>query len=90
MTIRKTISFTKQHEEWLKSRIASGEYASESEYVRDLIRRDQQANEQFAALKASIVVGLQSGVSGPNLNDIKLAAERTLIANGRLPPNPES
>lgn len=29
--------------EWVQSRIESGEYASVSDYVRDLIRRDQNA-----------------------------------------------
>lgn len=29
--------------EWVQSRIQSGEYASVSDYVRDLIRRDQNA-----------------------------------------------
>jgi antitoxin ParD1/3/4 len=29
--------------EWVQSRIESGEYASVSDYVRDLIRRDQSA-----------------------------------------------
>jgi antitoxin ParD1/3/4 len=29
--------------DWVQSRIESGEYASVSDYVRDLIRRDQNA-----------------------------------------------
>ncbi len=31
---------------WVQSRIESGEYASVSDYVRDLIRRDQPARER--------------------------------------------
>ena len=29
--------------DWVQSRIESGEYASVSDYIRDLIRRDQNA-----------------------------------------------
>lgn len=43
--IRKSISFTEQHDEWLKSQIESGRYANESEYIRDLIRRDQHERD---------------------------------------------
>ncbi len=35
------ISVPDSMREWVQSRIASGEYASVSDYVRDLIRRDQ-------------------------------------------------
>ena len=35
------ISVPDSMREWVQSRIESGEYASVSDYVRDLIRRDQ-------------------------------------------------
>jgi len=37
------ISVPDSMREWVQSRIESGEYASVSDYVRDLIRRDQNA-----------------------------------------------
>lgn len=43
--------------DWVQSRIESGKYASVSDYVRDLIRKDQSTTadqEQLAALDASI------------------------------------
>lgn len=84
-TVRKTISFTDQHEAWIKARIASGDYASDSEYVRDLIRRDQQENEKFQTLKAAIVEGLESGKSSRGVKDIMRDVERRLRDNGTLP-----
>ena len=82
-TVRKTISFTEQHDSWIKSRIASGNYASDSEYVRDLIRRDQLENEKLSALKAAIFDGLESGVSERNVQDIMQDVEKRLRANGK-------
>lgn len=87
MTVRKTISFTEQHDEWIKSRIASGAYASDSEYVRDLIRRDQKEDEKFASLRAAIEEGLGSGVSARNITDIMESVEGKLKANGTLSPD---
>jgi len=37
------VSVPESMREWVQSRIESGEYASVSDYVRDLIRRDQNA-----------------------------------------------
>ena len=85
MTIRKTISFTEQHDDWMKSRIASGSYASDSEYVRDLIRKDQQENQKLAILKAAIAEGLESGVSNRSVQDIMKDVESRLGSNGAIP-----
>jgi antitoxin ParD1/3/4 len=90
MMIRKTISFTEQHDEWIKSRIASGDYASDSEYVRDLIRKDQRENEKFASLKAAIADGLNSGISERGVKDIMASVEEKLRTNGTLPPHTQS
>ena len=50
---RQSISFTEPNDEWLKSQIASKEYASKSELVNDLIRqaRNQQKQIDFIRLK---------------------------------------
>jgi len=81
--IRKTITFTQQQSEWIKSRINAGDYASDSEYVRDLIRRDQQKqtqqrNTQLKALKEAMQTGLDSGVSNKNVLDIMQEVETKL------------
>ena len=40
-TIRKTITLTDKQDEWIKSQIENGDYTNDSEYFRDLIRREQ-------------------------------------------------
>jgi len=68
--IRKTITVTEQQEQWIKSRIASGHYTNDSEYLRELLRRDQEDNDKFLALKKAIQEGLESGVSERSAEDI--------------------
>ena len=87
MTIRKTISFTEQHDDWMKSRIAGGSYASDSEYVRDLIRKDQQENQRLLILKAAIVEGLESGISNRSVQEIMKDVEKRMESNGTIPTN---
>jgi len=46
----------------VQHRIETGQYASVSDYVRDLIRRDQEASER-QALVAALIEGEKSGLS---------------------------
>ena len=48
---------------WAESRVAEGRYSSTSDYVRDLVRRDQENEEKLRRLQAAIDEGLASGVS---------------------------
>lgn len=73
-TTRKTITLSDQQDAWVKVRIASGDYTNDSEYFRDLIRRDQEQNAKFQALKVAIQEGLNSGESDrtvPQIMDVK-------------------
>ncbi len=75
-TTRKTITLTDQQDQWIKAQIAAGEYTNDSEYIRDLVRRDQEQNAKFMALKAAIQEGLDSGVSDKTVSDIWEEAEK--------------
>ena len=63
-----TVSLPDGLGEWLESRIATGRYANASDYVRDLIRRDQEATSDqerwFADLDASIARGVADSDAG--------------------------
>ena len=75
-TTRKTITLSEQQDAWVKMRIDTGDYTNDSEYVRDLIRRDQEQSAKFQALKQAIQEGLDSGVSRQGLKEIWDKAER--------------
>lgn len=69
-TIRKTITFTKQQNKWIKLKIKSGNFTNDSEYIRDLVRKDQVQNEKLLELKMAIDEGLNSGVSNKSISDL--------------------
>ncbi len=84
MTIRKTITVTDKQDEWIKAQIASGGYTNDSEYFRDLIRRDQERSARLLALKHAVAEGLQSGDSDKTVSHIMQEVEARLRADGRL------
>jgi len=83
-TIRKTVTFTQQQDDWIKSQINAGEYTNDSEYLRDLVRRDQAKKGKYNALKSAIQTGLESGISEKSVPDIMNEVENRMRADGRL------
>jgi len=83
-TIRKTITFTEKQDKWIKTQIAIGEFTNDSEYLRDLVRRDQAKSAKFSALKAAIIEGMESGISDKTVPDIMKEVEDRMRADGRL------
>jgi antitoxin ParD1/3/4 len=57
------ISIPEKLKAWVESRVANGSYASSSDYVRDLVRRDQRAEEARVRLQAEIQAGFDSPIS---------------------------
>ena len=62
-TVRKSITFTEQQDTWIKLQIEEGNYTNDSEYIRDLIRHDQESKQKLYELKLAIQEGIDSGVS---------------------------
>jgi antitoxin ParD1/3/4 len=53
--------------DWVEDRVKSGRYANASDYVRDLIRRDQDRRE---VLVQALIEGEQSGISRRSVREI--------------------
>ncbi len=58
------ISVPDPMKDWVQAQIDDGKYASSSDYVRDLIRKDQQEKDKLTALQAAITLGIESGQAG--------------------------
>ena len=67
---RKTITVTEQQESWIKSQIASGKYGNDSEYLRELIRLDQEHKNKIALLRSALIEGEKSGITDRSMADI--------------------
>jgi len=56
--------------EWVNAQTETGRYGNASDYVRDLIRRDQDRHNKIAELQRLVAEGLESGVSNRSMNEI--------------------
>ncbi|MEJ6844600.1 type II toxin-antitoxin system ParD family antitoxin [Sinorhizobium fredii] len=50
---------------WIETRLKQGEFSNTSDYVRHLIRRDQQREAAIATIQQAIDEGLSSGEPEP-------------------------
>ena len=48
---------------WVEAQADTGKYSNSSDYIRDLIRRDQQRAEKIAHIQALVTAGLDSGIT---------------------------
>lgn len=64
-TVRKTITLTENQDAWIKAQIEAGRYTNDSEYIRDLIRREQERGAETEAIRAALIDGETSGEPQP-------------------------
>jgi len=69
-TTRKTITLTDQQDGWIKAQIAAGGFTNDSEYIRDLIRRDQAGKADLEVIRAALIEGEESGEPQPFDSDL--------------------
>ena len=60
-TVRKTITLTNQQDDWIKAQVEGGDYTNDSEYIRDLIRREQERGAEIEVVRAALIEGEKSG-----------------------------
>lgn len=77
------ISLPDPMKDWVEAQARTGRYSNASDYVRDLIRRDQERADRLAELQKLLSEGLESGVSDRTIDDVlKAAREQAKSARG--------
>lgn len=74
------ISLPDQMKLWVEEQAQDGRYSNSSDYVRDLIRRDQVKYEKIAAMQKMIDEGVASGVSERTVDEILEDARQRVAA----------
>lgn len=76
------VSLPDAMKEWVESQADDGRYSNSSDYVRTLIRRDQERARKIAAMEALVAEALESGISERTMPEI-LADARERAARAR-------
>ena len=82
--VKKSITITDQQDQWIKAQMATGDYATDSEVVREALREKQVRDAEIEAIRAALIEGEQSGVSDRTPEEIFAAARKRLRADGKL------
>ena len=70
------ISLPNAMKQWVEQQAQSGRYSNSSDYMRDLIRRDQEKAVKIANMQALITEGIESGVGTRTMEMLREAAHK--------------
>lgn len=70
------ISLPDQMKQWVEDQVATGRYGNSSDYVRDLVRRDQERADKKAEFDRLVEEGRDSGISPLSMDEIFAEAKR--------------
>jgi len=80
------VSLPNQMKEWVEEQVKTGRYGNSSDYVRDLVRKDQERAEAVEEFDRLIQEGLDSGISELTVEEVfaqaRLRAEQGLKNEG--------
>lgn len=77
------ISLPDQMKAWVEAQSVDGRYSNSSDYVRDLIRREQIKAEKIAHMQRLVDEAYASGVSDMTMDEIFAEARAEAIARTR-------
>ena len=64
------VSLPDPMKDWVEDQVNTGHYSNASDYVRDLIRRDQEYHDRRETLIKALIAGEKSGKSKRSIDDI--------------------
>lgn len=76
------VSLPDQLKAIVEERVASGEYASASDYVRDLVRKDADAKRKWAELERMIDEARTNGISAKSMDQVFDEAHYEAVRRG--------
>lgn len=70
------VSLPDPMKDWVEAQARSGRYSNASDYVRDLIRKDQERREKIVAMQQHVDDGLASGTGTRTMAQLREAAQK--------------
>ena len=70
------ISLPEPMKHWAEKQAATGRYANASDYMRDLIRRDQDRQRKIAEMQALVDAGIKCGIGSRSMEELRVHARK--------------
>lgn len=74
------VSLPDEMKSWVEAQTEGGRYSNASDYVRDLIRRDQDRRAKISHMQGLVTEALESGEGSRTLDEMRAAALSQLNA----------
>lgn len=75
------VSLPQPMKQWVEEQAQSGRYSNASDYVRDLIRRDQDRAAKIAHMQGLVTEGLNSGAGSRTMDELLEDARNQIPGN---------
>jgi len=82
--VKKSITVTEHQEVWIQAQLASGNYGTESELIREALREKQAKFADIKRIQRKLVSAEKSGFIDKGRNEILKGFKNKLRANGEL------
>jgi antitoxin ParD1/3/4 len=77
------VSLPDPMKDWVEAQARTGRYSNASDYVRDLIRRDQERAAKREEMQRLITQGIESGISTRSMKEILKVAHDQAAGTAR-------
>lgn len=77
------VSLPDKMKQWIEDQVATGRYGNSSDYVRDLVRRDQERAEAREEFDRLVQEGIDSGISDLSLDEIFAETRRRALTEAK-------
>ena len=73
--IKKSITVTETQEAWIQAQLSTGQYASDSEVVREALREKQMRMAEIERIRNALNAAEESGFSAMDKEDIRASVK---------------
>jgi len=82
--VKKSITVTDQQELWIQAQMATGNYATDSEVIREAIRDKQKQALEIEEIRAALIHAEGRGIGIKSKDQIKRSVQQEMKKNGDL------
>jgi antitoxin ParD1/3/4 len=82
--VKKSITITDQQEDWIQVQMATGNYGTDSELIREALREKQNRVTETEYIRAKLIASEQSGFTDLTRDKILEKSKEELRRNGEL------
>lgn len=88
--VKKSVSITDKQEDWIQAQVQTGNYATDSELIREALREKQMRMDEIEAIRAKLIAAEASGFTTMTAGEILEESKAELRRNGELSINRSS